>query len=98
MTTRVKLPAVTPSTISIVLIDDNRLVREGLAGLIRGQPDFKILAALADAEEALQKVKVAKPHVVLLDFGLEGSDCMEVTAGIRREAPDAKIIVMGLSA
>lgn len=85
-------------TISIVLIDDNRLVREGLAGLIRDQPDFRILAASADAEEALRKVKEAKPHIVLLDLGLEGSDCMEVTAGIRREAPEARVIVMGLSA
>ena len=38
------------STISLVLIDDNRLLREGLAGLIREQPDFKILAASADID------------------------------------------------
>ncbi len=84
-------------SISIILIDDNRLVREGLAGLIRDQPDFRILAAWADADEALQKVKEAKPQVVLLDFGLEGSDSLEVATGLRREAPDSRIIVMGLS-
>jgi DNA-binding NarL/FixJ family response regulator len=85
------------ATISIVLIDDNRLVREGLAGLIRNEPDFKILAASADAEEALRKVKEAKPDIVLLDFGLEGTNSIDVAAGIRREAPGAKVIVMGLS-
>jgi DNA-binding NarL/FixJ family response regulator len=94
---RAQPPTVVRPTISIVLIDDNRLVREGLAGLIRGEPDFKILAASADAEEALRKVRDAKPQIVLLDFGLEGSDSMEVTAGIRREAPEARVIVMGLS-
>lgn len=92
-----KPPAPTRPSISIILIDDNRLVREGLAGLIRGEPDFKILAASADADEALRKVRDAKPQVVLLDFGLEGSNSIEVTAGIRAEAPDARIIIMGLS-
>ncbi len=94
---RAQPPTAARPTISIVLIDDNRLVREGLAGLIRSQADFTILAASADAEEAMRKVKEAKPQIVLLDFGLEGSDSMEVTAVIRREAPEAKVIVMGLS-
>lgn len=86
-----------PPSISIILIDDNRLVREGLAGLIRDQPDFRILAAWADADEALRKVKEAKPQIILLDFGLEGSDSLEVATSLRREAPDSRIIVMGLS-
>ncbi len=80
-----------------MVIDDNRLVREGLAGLIRQQTGFTVLAASADTEEALRKVKDAKPQIVLLDFGLEGANSMEVTAGIKREAPDAKVIIMGLS-
>lgn len=83
-------------TISLVLIDDNRLLREGLAGLIREQPDFRILAASADIDEALQKVRDAKPRVVLLDFGLESHDSVRLTATVRREVPEARVIVMGL--
>ena len=83
-------------TISLVLIDDNRLLREGLAGLIRKQPDFKILAASADIEEALRKVREAKPRVVLLDFGLESHDSLRLTATVREEVPEARVIVMGL--
>jgi DNA-binding NarL/FixJ family response regulator len=82
--------------ISLVLIDDNRLLREGLAGLIRKQPDFKILAASADIEEALRKVREAKPRVVLLDFGLEDHDSLRVAATVHQEVPDARVIVMGL--
>ena len=95
---RAILPAPDRGTISIIVIDDNRLVREGLAGLIRDQPDFRILAASADADEAIRKVAEARPHIVLLDFGLEGADCMEVTVGIRQAAPESKVIIMGLSA
>jgi len=83
-------------TISLVLIDDNRLLREGLARLIREQKDFRILAASADADEAMTKVREAKPDVVLLDFGLEGHDSLAITATIHREVPEAKVIVLGL--
>jgi DNA-binding NarL/FixJ family response regulator len=85
-----------PKTISLVLIDDNRLLREGLAGLIRKQPDFRILAASGDIEEALRKVREAKPRVVLLDFSLESHDSLRVTTTVRQEVPEARVIVMGL--
>ena len=83
-------------TISLVLIDDNRLLREGLARLIREQPGFTILAASADIDEALKKVCEAKPTVVLLDFSLENDDSLRVTATVHKEVPAAKVIVMGL--
>ena len=82
--------------ISLVLIDDNRLMREGLAALIHNQPGFKVLAASADVEEALRKVRAAKPDVVLLDFGLEDHDSLNLTATVHAEVPSARIIVMGL--
>jgi DNA-binding NarL/FixJ family response regulator len=85
-----------PTPIALVLIDDNRLLREGIAAMIRSQPGFKVLAASADVNEALQKVREAKPDVVLLDFGLEDHDSLSLTATIHGEVPAARIIVMGL--
>lgn len=83
-------------TISLVLIDDNRLLREGLASLIQAQPGFTVLAASADVDEALQKVREARPDIVLLDFGLEDHDSLSLTATVHGEVPNARIIVMGL--
>lgn len=82
--------------ISLVLIDDNRLLREGLAHLIGEQKDFKILAASADVDEAMTKVREARPDVVLLDFGLEDHDSLALAATVHREVPEAKVIVLGL--
>ncbi|MHB1328136.1 MAG: LuxR C-terminal-related transcriptional regulator [Gemmatimonadales bacterium] len=82
--------------IALVLVDDNRLLREGLAALIRTQPGFKVLAASADAAEALDEVRKAKPDVVLLDFGLQDHDSLSITATIHHEVPEAKVIIMGL--
>ena len=76
-----------PPPIALVLIDDNRLLREGLTAMIHTQPGFKVLAASADANEALQKVREAKPDVVLLDFGLEDHDSLSLTMTVRAEVP-----------
>ena len=87
-----------PAPISLVLIDDNRLLREGIAAMIHTQPGFRVLAASADVDEALQKVREAKPDVVLLDFGLEDHDSLSLTATVHAEVPAARVIVMGLLA
>jgi hypothetical protein len=68
--------------ISLVLIDDNRLLREGLAAMIHAQPGFRVLAAAADVDEALAKVREAMPDVVLLDFGLADHDSLALTATV----------------
>jgi DNA-binding NarL/FixJ family response regulator len=80
----------------LVLIDDNRLLREGITAMIHSQPGFRVLAAVADVEEALQKVREAKPDIVLLDFGLEDHDSLSLTATVHGEVPAARVIVMGL--
>jgi len=82
--------------ISLVLIDDNRLLREGIAALIHTQPGFRVLAASADVDEALAKAREAKPDVVLLDFGLADHDSLSLTATVHAEVPAARVIVMGL--
>jgi DNA-binding NarL/FixJ family response regulator len=88
----------TATTISLVLIDDNRLLREGIAALIGQQPGFRVLAAAADVDEAMAKIREAQPDVVLIDFGLVDHDSLGLTATVHSEVPRARIIVMGLLA
>jgi DNA-binding NarL/FixJ family response regulator len=82
--------------ISLVLVEDNRLLREGLTAMIHAQAGFTVLAASADAAEALERIREAKPDVVLLDFGLESHDSLSLTATVHGEVPAARVIVMGL--
>ena len=82
--------------IALVLIDDNRLLREGIAAMIHTQPGFTVLAASADVDEALATVRAANPDIVLLDFGLADHDSLSLTATVHAEVPGAKVIVMGL--
>jgi len=84
--------------IELVLIDDNRLLLDGLTAMIHAQPGFRVLAASADAAGAFAAARSAKPDVVLLDFGLADHDSLALTATVRLELPEAKLIVMGLRA
>jgi DNA-binding NarL/FixJ family response regulator len=74
----------------------NRLLREGIASLIREQSGFKVLVASADIEEAMEKVRAVKPRVVLLDLGLNNHDSLNLAAILHRDVPEASVIVMGL--
>lgn len=92
-----KVPSVPmKNPIKLVLIDDNRLMREGIVKVILGQPGFKVLAASADVDEAIELVREAKPDIVLLDFGLANHDSLGLTAMVHAEVPSARVIVMGL--
>lgn len=80
--------------ISVALIEDNRLVREGISSLFNQTPGFKVVAAGSSADKSL--LKDVKPQVVLLDLGLKGGDSLRFAQSVRTDFPDSKVIVMDL--
>ena len=85
-----------PKQILMMVIDDNRLVREGLAALLDAQPDFKVVGAAEGAHVGLLQLHETKPHVVLVDATLGNHDSRRVVESVRKTAPDARVIVMDL--
>lgn len=79
--------------ITVAIIDDNRLVREALATMLNRLPDMRVVTAAAADPAFLAETK---PHVLVLDVGLRDQDSLRVAAALRKEAPDAKIIMMDL--
>ncbi len=82
--------------ILVLVIEDNRLVRDGLAALLDAQPDFKVVAAAEGANAGLLQVRETKPHVVLVDATLGNHDSHRLVESVRKEAPESKVIVMDL--
>ncbi|MHB1192986.1 MAG: LuxR C-terminal-related transcriptional regulator [Longimicrobiales bacterium] len=80
--------------ISVALIEDNRLVREGITALLNQHPDLKVVAEGANG--GTLTVGVVSPQVVLLDLGLRNGDSLRVAEHVKRDFPEAKIIVMDL--
>src|SRR4029077_17127661 len=79
----------------LLLVDDNRLFREGLAKMFNTQRDLTVVAALADGDEALRSVPATKPHVILLDQALRNGNALQLARTGRQASPETKVIMMG---
>jgi len=86
--------AVGGKVISVAVIEDNRLVREGIIGLLNRVPELKVVASGSSADASL--VGDEEPQVVLLDLGLRNGDSLRVAEKVRRDFPEAKVVVMDL--
>jgi DNA-binding NarL/FixJ family response regulator len=82
--------------IRVLVIDDNRLVREGLRALLDDQPDLKVVAAAEDRATGLRDLQELTPHIVLVDAALDNGDSYSFVGLLRKTAPEAKVIVMDL--
>ena len=80
--------------ISVAVIEDNRLVREGLTSLLNQTEDFTVVVAAPRADAAL--LSDARPQVILLDVGLRDNDSLRVAESVNVEFPESKVIVMDL--
>ncbi len=83
--------------IRLLLIEDNRLLRDGILGILKSHKDIIIIAASGDGKNTIAKIKKLKPNVVLLDLGLRSQNSLHVVEIVKRDFPEAKIIVMDLA-
>src|SRR5215470_1125493 len=82
------------STIRILAVDDHRLLRQGIAGLVATQPDMRVVAEAANGREALQQFRVHCPDITLMDLQMPEMSGLDAISAIRGEYPDARIIVL----
>ena len=78
----------------VLLADDHAILRAGLAMLVRAQPDLEVAAEAADGIEALEKVRRAKPDVVILDLTMPRMNGFEALHAILDEFPETKVLVL----
>ncbi len=78
--------------ITVALIEDNRLVREGITALLNQLADIEVVASASGADTAV--LRQAMPQVVLLDLSLGNGDSLRTAERVKEELPDAKVVVM----
>jgi two-component system NarL family response regulator len=83
--------------IRLLIIEDNRLLRDGIFKILKPHKDIIIIAASGDGKNTLVKIKQLKPNVVLLDLGLRSQNSLHVVEIVKKDFPQAKIIVMDLA-
>jgi DNA-binding NarL/FixJ family response regulator len=78
----------------IIIVDDHEIVRLGLRTLLERHPDFEVVAEASNGREALEKIPVFNPDVVVLDIRLPGMSGVEVCQTITDNYPDSKVIML----
>lgn len=83
--------------IRLLLIEDNRLLRDGIFLILKAHKDIVVITASGDGKDTLLKIQQLKPNVVLLDLGLRSQNSLHVVEIVKKEFPQSKIIVMDLA-
>jgi DNA-binding NarL/FixJ family response regulator len=84
------------SVIKVVIIEDLRDIREGLAALLNGTEGYKCVGKFGSMEEALRNIQRDVPDVVLSDIGLPGMDGIEGIGIIKEKYPEMTILMLSV--
>jgi DNA-binding NarL/FixJ family response regulator len=82
------------SQISVLLVDDHNIVRQGLKALLTAEPDITVLAEAQSGREAVQAVSRLRPEVVIMDLAMPLLNGWEATRQIVKALPSARIIIL----
>jgi DNA-binding NarL/FixJ family response regulator len=87
-------PATAVQAVRVVIVDDQKLFRAGLARLLSEYDHISVVGQAADAQQALDLVRRLKPDIVLMDLRMPGMDGVEATRKIAADYPDVRVLVL----
>ncbi len=80
--------------LSILIVDDHGVVREGLSSLLSKEPDFRILGVAENADDAVTKAVQMHPDIVLMDIDMPGLSCFDAIQIIRSRVAATRFILL----
>ncbi|HTJ32295.1 MAG TPA: response regulator transcription factor [Dactylosporangium sp.] len=84
----------TEPVVRVLVVDDQQLVRDGIASLLGIQPGIEVVGTAADGHEALERAAELDPDVVLMDVRMPGLDGVEATRALRRARPGCRVVML----
>lgn len=92
--TRSEAELTTSNPIRLLVVDDHPLIRKGVGVLLSHEPDIALIAQAGDGDAALREFRAHRPDVTLIDLCLPQMSGLDLLGAIRREFPDARVIVI----
>lgn len=83
-------------SIRLILVDDHKIVRDGLRSLLEKTPGMEVIAEAAEGRAAVQLVRELSPNVVIMDVAMPDLNGIEATRRIREENPETKIVALSM--
>lgn len=82
------------SKLRVLIVDDHKIIRDGLKRIIDAEPDMEVVGEAADGQEAWQKAKELQPDVMIMDISMPKLDGIKATEKLKRECPQVKVIAL----
>ncbi len=80
--------------INVMLVDDHAVLRDGLSNIFEMEDDIHVVGEAVSGNEALESIEEMNPDVVLLDINLPDKNGVELTAILKRDYPDIKVLIL----
>ncbi len=81
---------------NVLLVDDHKILRDGIKAILRAEGDFVVVGETDNGTDAVQFCTKLNPDVVVMDIGLQGLNGVEATTEILRHSPDVKVIILSM--
>jgi two-component system, NarL family, response regulator NreC len=85
-----------PKQTRIVLVEDHRILREGLRAIFNAQPDLEVVGEAGDGGEAIHRAQELQPDVMVLDISMPRMNGLEAIKDIKRIAPSVRILILSV--
>jgi len=80
----------------VLIVDDHAIIRRGVQGILRGHPEWELCGEAENGQEAVRLAGELKPEVIIMDVSMPGMNGVEATRVIKKNLPEAKILLLTL--
>jgi DNA-binding NarL/FixJ family response regulator len=85
-----------PMNTRVMIVDDHKMFRDGLRGLINAEPGMEVVGEAVDGREAIEMARKLTPDVVVMDISMPGMNGIEAMRHVIKGSPQVKVIMLSM--